>query len=311
MEFKHTPILLNECIEALNIKPNGIYVDGTLGGAGHSSEIVKHLKNGRLIGIDKDIEAINASKIRLEKYLNKTTFVHNDFKNFSSILKELDIQKVDGILLDLGISSYQIDNAERGFSYMLDAPLDMRMNVEQTLSAKTIVNEYDERELANILFLYGEERFAKSIAKKIIIYRSKKTIETTHELVEIIKSGLPAKEKFKGSHPAKKTFQAIRIAVNGELAKLEETLKEMIKSLNKNGRLAVISFHSLEDRIVKNAFKEEAVSCICPPEFPVCVCNHKASIKLINKKPIEPKKSEQDENSRSRSAKLRVIEKIL
>lgn len=311
MEFKHIPILLTECIDNLNINPNGVYVDGTLGGAGHSLEIVKRLKNGRLIGIDKDQEAINASTKRLKEYKNKVTFVNDDFKNYKNILNELKIEKVDGILLDLGISSYQIDNAERGFSYMQDARLDMRMNKSQSLSAYTVVNEYDESELTKILYLYAEERYAKSIARSIVKERGKKPILTTLELVEVIKKGLPPKEKFKGSHPAKKTFQAIRIEVNGELNKLEEVLKDMIKSLSLGGRLAVITFHSLEDRIVKQVFKEHTINCICPPEFPVCVCNHRASVSLVNKKPIEPSEKEQITNSRSKSAKLRVVEKII
>jgi 16S rRNA (cytosine1402-N4)-methyltransferase len=311
MEFKHTPILLKECIDALNIKPDGIYVDGTLGGAGHSSQIVSRLITGKLIGIDKDIEAIEASKKRLTKHLDNIIFVNDDFKNLKTILQNLQIEKVDGILLDLGISSYQIDNAERGFSYMQDARLDMRMNKTQNLSAYTVVNEYEESALANILYQYAEERYSRTIAKKIVENRAQKPIETTLELVEIIKSALPAKEKFKGSHPAKKTFQAIRIEVNGELNKLDEALRHMIEHLNLGGRLAVITFHSLEDRLVKQLFKEYETNCICPPEFPICVCNHKASVKKVFKKPMEPSKEEQLENSRSRSAKLRVVEKII
>jgi len=311
MEFKHIPIMLNDCLEGLNIKPSGIYVDGTLGGAGHSSEIVKRLTSGKLIGIDKDIEAINASKERLKEYGDKVIFVQNDFKNFKKILNDLQIEKVDGILLDLGVSSYQIDNKDRGFSYMLDAPLDMRMDESQSLSAYYVVNKYPESELVKILFLYGEENYAKSIVRKIVEKRAVKPIETTLELVDIIKSGLPAKEKFKGSHPAKKTFQALRIEVNGELSKLDLALKDMIASLNLGGRIAVITFHSLEDRIVKQTFKEHTTNCICPPEFPICVCHHKASIKLINKKPIEANEEEVKANSRSRSAKLRVVEKII
>lgn len=311
MEFKHIPIMLKDCLDGLNINPNGIYVDGTLGGAGHSYEIAKRLTTGKLIGIDKDIEAINASNNRLKEFSDKVILVQNDFKNFKHILEELNIEKVDGVLLDLGISSYQIDNADRGFSYMQDAPLDMRMNASQTLSAKQIVNEYSQEALAKILFLYGEEKYSRSIAKKIVEFRNNSPIETTLELVEIIKSGLPAKEKFKGSHPAKKTFQALRIEVNGELSELDTVLNDMVKALNKGGRLAVITFHSLEDRIVKQTFKELTLNCICPPDFPVCVCDHRATIKLINKKPIEASEKETKENTRSRSAKLRVIEKIV
>ena len=311
MEFKHTSIMLNDCIEGLNIKPNGIYVDGTLGGAGHSLEIVKHLKTGKLIGIDKDQEAINASKTRLADYSKNTIFVNDDFKNFKNILKELNIEKVDGVLLDLGISSYQIDNAERGFSYMKDAPLDMRMNKEQALSAYTVVNEYSEAEITKILFNYAEEKFARGIAQRIVDARKTSPIKTTLELVEVIKKGLPTKELYKGSHPAKKTFQAIRIEVNGELNRLTETIEDMINALNKGGRIAIITFHSLEDRIVKQIFKEQTIDCICPSDFPICICNHRASIKLINKKPIEATKEEKEENSRSKSAKLRIAEKII
>ncbi|MDD4211011.1 MAG: 16S rRNA (cytosine(1402)-N(4))-methyltransferase RsmH [Clostridia bacterium] len=311
MEFKHTPIMLEDCLEGLNIKPNGIYVDGTLGGAGHSFEIVKRLKNGKLIGIDKDIEAINASRIRLADYSKKTIFVNDDFKNFKNIIADLDISKVDGILLDLGVSSYQIDNAERGFSYMKDAPIDMRMDKNQYLSAYIVVNEYPESEITKILFNYGEERYAKNIAKRIVEAREKEPIKTTLELVEIIRYAVPPKQRYKGSHPAKKTFQAIRIEVNGELAKLTETIRDMIESLNKGGRIAIITFHSLEDRIVKQVFKEFTIDCICPSDFPICVCNHRASLKLINKKPIEASSYEEEANSRSKSAKLRIAEKII
>jgi 16S rRNA (cytosine1402-N4)-methyltransferase len=311
MEFKHTPIMLNACIEGLNIKPNGIYVDGTLGGAGHSLEIVKRLTTGKLIGIDKDEEAINASKKRLADYSKNTVFVNDDFKNFKSILKELNIEKVDGVLLDLGISSYQIDNAERGFSYMKNAPLDMRMNKEQALSAYNVVNEYSEAELTKILFTYAEEKFARGIAQRIVEARKISPIKTTLELVDIIKKGLPTKELYKGSHPAKKTFQAIRIEVNGELSKLTETIKDMIDALNKGGRIAIITFHSLEDRIVKQVFKEHTINCICPNDFPICICEHRATLKLINRKPIEASAEEISENTRSKSAKLRIAEKIV
>jgi 16S rRNA (cytosine1402-N4)-methyltransferase len=312
MEFKHTPIMLEECLSGLDIKPDGIYVDGTLGGAGHSLEIVKRLSSkGKLIAIDKDIEAIKASKEKLIDYTEKVIFVNDDFKNYESILKTLNIQKVDGILLDLGVSSYQIDNKTRGFSYINDAELDMRMNKQQDISAKEIVNEYDESKLVKIFFEYGEEKFAKSIARKIVQKRQDQPITKTGELVDIIKSAVPPKVRYKASHPAKKVFQAIRIEVNGELTKLDQAIKQMIDSLKKDGRIAIISFHSLEDRIVKQVFKKQVKDCICPPEFPICICNHQASIKLINRKPLVATSEETMENSRSKSAKLRVAKKII
>lgn len=311
MEFSHIPVMLNECIDGLNIKPNGTYVDCTMGGAGHSSIIADKLSSeGTLICIDKDIEAIQVGKERLKDKKPKIIFVNEDFKNYKSILAENGIEKVDGVLIDLGVSSYQIDNAERGFSYRFDAPLDMRMDKSQSLSAYEVVNSYSYEELIKILFEYGEEDFAKSIARNIIKTRETKNIETTGELVKIIESSVPSKVLHKGGSVAKKTFQAIRIEVNGELAGLDKALKEMIFSLNKGGRLVVLTFHSLEDRIVKTVFKDESTGCICPKELPICVCHHKEVVKLINKKPIVASESELKVNSRSTSAKLRIVEKL-
>ena len=310
MEFKHISVLLNECIEGLNIKEDGIYVDGTLGGAGHSSEIIKNLcERGRLIGIDQDKDALKAAKEKLKDY-NNVTFVHSNFYNIENILHDLNIAGVDGILMDLGVSSYQLDNGERGFSYMQDAPLDMRMNRENSFSAYDVVNDYSEEELYRIIRDYGEEKFAKRIANFIVNKRSEKNIETTLELVEIIKDAIPAKARREGPHPAKRTFQAIRIEVNSELSILNKAIEDGVNKLNSGGRMAIITFHSLEDRIVKNKFRDLAVSCRCPKEFPVCICGEKAKVKVISRKAIEPSKQEVEENPRSRSAKLRVIEKL-
>lgn len=310
MEFNHVSVLLNECLEGLNIKENGIYVDGTLGGAGHSSEILKRLsKEGRLIGIDQDTDALKAAKERLKDYSN-VTFVHSNFSNIENVLNNLNIDGVDGILMDLGVSSYQLDEGERGFSYMKDAPLDMRMNRENDFSAYNVVNEYSEEDLYRIIRDYGEEKFAKRIASFIVENRQEKNIETTLELVEIIKNAIPAKARREGPHPAKRTFQAIRIEVNSELSILNKTIEYGVEKLNKGGRMAIITFHSLEDRIVKNKFRDLAVSCRCPKEFPVCVCGEKAKVKIISRKAIEPTKEEVEINPRSRSAKLRVIEKL-
>lgn len=310
MEFNHVSVLLNECLEGLNIKENGIYVDGTLGGAGHSSEILKRLSNeGRLIGIDQDTDALKAAKERLKDYSN-VTFVHSNFSNIENVLNNLNIDGVDGILMDLGVSSYQLDEGERGFSYMKDAPLDMRMNRENDFSAYNVVNEYSEEDLYRIIRDYGEEKFAKRIASFIVENRQEKNIETTLELVEIIKNAIPAKARREGPHPAKRTFQAIRIEVNSELSILNKTIEDGVEKLNKGGRMAIITFHSLEDRIVKNKFRDLAVSCRCPKEFPVCVCGEKAKVKIISRKAIEPTKEEVEINPRSRSAKLRVIEKL-
>ncbi len=310
MEFNHISVLLNECLEGLNIKENGIYVDGTLGGAGHSSEILKRLSNeGRLIGIDQDTDALKAAKERLKNYSN-VTFVHSNFSSIENVLNNLNIDGVDGILMDLGVSSYQLDEGERGFSYMKDAPLDMRMNRDKDFSAYNVINEYSEEDLYRIIRDYGEEKFARRIASFIVENRQEKNIETTLELVEIIKSAIPAKARREGPHPAKRTFQAIRIEVNSELSILNKTIEDGVGKLNKGGRMAIITFHSLEDRIVKNKFRDLAVSCRCPKEFPVCVCGEKAKVKVISRKAIEPTKEEVDINPRSRSAKLRVIEKL-
>ena len=310
MEFNHISVLLNECLEGLNIKENGIYVDGTLGGAGHSSEILKRLSNeGRLIGIDQDTDALKAAKERLKNYSN-VTFVHSNFSSIENVLNNLNIDGVDGILMDLGVSSYQLDEGERGFSYMKDAPLDMRMNRDNDFSAYNVINEYSEEDLYRIIRDYGEEKFARRVASFIVENRQEKNIETTLELVEIIKSAIPAKARREGPHPAKRTFQAIRIEVNSELSILNKTIEDGVGKLNKGGRMAIITFHSLEDRIVKNKFRDLAVPCRCPKEFPVCVCGEKAKVKVISRKAIEPTKEEVDINPRSRSAKLRVIEKL-
>lgn len=310
MEFKHVSVLLNECLEGLNIKENGIYVDCTLGGAGHSSEIIKRLdKSGLLIGIDQDTDALNAAGLRLKDYDNKK-LVHSNFYNIKSILDELDIEGVDGILMDLGVSSYQLDTGERGFSYMQDAPLDMRMNRENALSAYEVVNTYSEEEIYRIIRDYGEEKFAKRIANFIVTRREERPIETTLELVEVIKNAIPAKARREGPHPAKRTFQAIRIEVNSELTILNKTIEDGVSKLNKGGRMAIITFHSLEDRIVKLKFRELANPCTCPKEFPICNCGKTPTVKLLKRKAIEPSKEEVEVNPRSRSAKLRVIEKI-
>ncbi|VYU63212.1 16S rRNA (cytosine(1402)-N(4))-methyltransferase RsmH [Clostridium tertium] len=310
MEFKHVSVLLNECIEGLNIKENGIYVDGTLGGGGHSLEILKNLSSeGILIGIDQDQDALKAASLRLQDF-NNVKYVHSNFYNIDRVLSDLNIEKIDGMLMDLGVSSYQLDTGDRGFSYMQDAPLDMRMNRENDLSAYEVVNDYSEEEIFRIIKDYGEEKFAKRIAKFIVERREKEPIKTTLELVEIIKAAIPAKARREGPHPAKRTFQAIRIEVNSELSILNKAIEDGVNRLNKGGRMAIITFHSLEDRIVKLKFKELATSCTCPKEFPICVCGGKAKVKLISRKAIEPSEEEVLENPRSRSAKLRVIEKL-
>ena len=311
MEFAHKSVLLEETIDNLNIKPDGIYVDGTLGGAGHSEQIVKRLgEGGRLIGIDQDEDAIAAASKRLEPYGDKVTIVRDNYQNFRRILDELNIQKVDGILLDLGVSSYQLDNADRVFTYRVDAPLDMRMDNRQTKTAKDIVNDYSEAELFRILKDYGEERYAKSIAYHICKYRENKVIETTEELNDIIRGSIPAKARNGQGHPSKQTFQAIRIELNRELDVLRDSIDGMIASLNPGGRLCIITFHSLEDRIVKLAFRKNENPCICPPNFPVCTCGRKPLGKVITRKPIIPGERELEENSRSKSSKLRVFEAI-
>lgn len=312
MEFNHKSVMLTECIDALDIKPSGIYFDGTVGGAGHSSEILKRLdKNGLLLGTDKDDDALKVSTERLSKIGNNFRLFKSDFKNFSNILKENNIDKVDGILLDLGVSSYQLDNGERGFSYMKNAKLDMRMDRSNPLSAYEVVNTYSPEKLTKILFEYGEENFAKTIVKNIVEYRAIKPIEDTNTLAEIIKKSIPKKVAMQKGNPCKKTFQAIRIEVNGELSGLYDCIVDMIDHLNFGGRIVILTFHSLEDRIVKDAFKLCATDCICPKNIPVCVCGHKASIKLTNKKPIVASDLEQKENTRSQSAKLRIAEKII
>ncbi len=308
MEFKHKPVLLNECIEGLNIKENGIYVDGTLGGAGHSKEIVKRLsKDGNLIGIDRDEEALKAAQENLKEYKN-VKYIHGNHDDIKEILEEIGIEKVDGILLDLGVSSYQLDEKNRGFSYLGENELDMRMDKNQSLTAKTVVNTYKEEDLANIIYEYGEEKFSRSIARNICEYRKEREIETTKELVEIIEKSIP-KSKQKDGHPAKRTFQAIRIEVNNEIKPLEKTIEDCIDVLKSNGRLCVITFHSLEDRAVKNAFNKAKGICTCPKDLPYCVCGAKELGKIVNRKPIEACSEEKEENSRSKSAKLRIFEK--
>ncbi|CDI49768.1 16S rRNA (cytosine(1402)-N(4))-methyltransferase RsmH [Clostridium tetani] len=310
MEFKHISVLLDECIEGLNIKENGIYVDCTLGGAGHSSEILKKLsKEGKLVGIDQDEEALKAASKKLKEYEN-VLYKHSNFYHIKDILEELQVGKVDGILMDLGVSSYQLDEKSRGFSYMQNAPLDMRMNKKSSLDAYEVVNFYDENKLAKIIKDYGEERFAKRISSFIVESRENKKIETTGELVDIIKRAIPAKFRREGPHPAKRTFQAIRIEVNGELEILNKAIEDSVKSLKSEGRIAIITFHSLEDRIVKNKFKELEDPCICPKDFPICTCGKEPLVKIITRKPIDPSKEEVEANPRSRSAKLRIAEKL-
>lgn len=309
MEFKHKSVLLNECLDGLNIKEDGIYVDGTLGGAGHSNEILKRLKkDGMLIGIDRDMDALNAAKKRLENFDN-VIFVHDNHANIRNILKEQKINGVDGILLDLGVSSYQLDEASRGFSYMADAKLDMRMNQEDCISAYDVVNNYSEQKLASIFFDYGEERYSKQISRKICQIRENKKIETTLQLVDVIKSAIPSRALQEKQHPAKRVFQAIRIEVNEELSKLQKAVEDSIYSLNDAGRLCIITFHSLEDKIVKHTYEQMQGKCTCPKDFPVCVCGYKSYGKIINKKPIVATSEELEENPRSRSAKLRIFER--
>lgn len=310
MEFHHVSVLLEEVLEGLNIKGDGIYVDGTLGGAGHSLEIVKRLKTGKLIGIDQDTNALDKSREVLKEQLDKVVLVHDNYVNIKSVLEDLNIEKVDGILLDLGVSSHQLDTEERGFSHNKDAPLDMRMDSSKNFSAWNVVNEYSEDEITRILYEYGEEKWAKRISQFIIQERNVKPIDTTFELVSVIKKAIPKKVRMEGHHPAKKTFQAIRIEVNGELDVLKAAIKDMVEVLNPNGRLAIITFHSLEDRIVKEEFKELFKDCICPPEMPQCVCDKRREINILTRKPIVPSKRELENNPRSRSSKLRVAEKI-
>ena len=310
MEFAHRSVLLNECIDALAIKPDGIYLDGTLGGAGHSLQICRNLTTGRLIGVDRDLVALEAAKKRLYRHAKKVTLVHDNFENVGAILTALGLDRIDGMLFDLGVSSPQLDDAERGFSYQQDAPLDMRMNPDRPFSAYDVVNGYDEDELDRVIFTYGEERWARRIAQFIVKEREAKPIETTGELVDIIKKAVPKGARKDGPHPAKRTFQAIRIEVNGELEVLQRAIDDVAARLAVGGRLCIITFHSLEDRIVKEAFRKQENPCICPPQFPVCVCGKKPLGRVITRKPILPSKEELEENPRSRSAKLRVLEGV-
>lgn len=309
-DYGHVPVLLKECLDALAIKPDGVYVDGTLGRAGHSLEIVKRLTTGRLIGIDRDETAIAAAQERLADYMDRVTLVHSNFDRIGDILAELHIDGADGMLFDLGVSSPQLDDAERGFSYMHDAPLDMRMDRTAYLTAREVVNDWSYEELRRILFEYGEERYAPAIARRIVQQREQKPIETTLELVDVIKSAMPPQALREKQHPAKRSFQAIRIAVNGELDALPPMLEAATAHLNRGGRLAVISFHSLEDRIIKKTLQELATGCTCPPKFPVCVCGKKPKLKLVSRKPIVADEAELERNPRARSAKLRVAEKV-
>ncbi len=310
MDFLHKPVMLNECIDMLNIVPSGIYVDGTLGGAGHSLEIVKRLDSGKLIAFDQDIEAIKNAKIKLKAYEDKVILIHDNFRNIKKSLEDIDIFRINGLLLDLGVSSYQLDSPERGFSYRYDAPLDMRMNQSSQISAKYIVNTYSEEDLKRIIRDYGEEKWASRIAQFIVEERMKKPIDTTGELVQIIKAAIPKKAREEEQHPAKRTFQAIRIETNHELDVIHDVLESAVELLLPGGVISVITFHSLEDRIVKNFFRDESTGCICPPEIPVCVCNHQARLRLAHRKPLVPSEEELRENPRSRSAKVRGAIKL-
>ena len=310
MEFIHKSVLLDECIDSLNIKPEGIYVDGTLGGAGHSLEIVKRLDGGKLVAFDQDMDAIENARIKLAEYMDRVILIHSNFENLGEKLDENGITGIDGLLLDLGVSSYQLDTPERGFSYMHDAPLDMRMDKSLTESAWDIINRYSEAELSDIIRNYGEENWHARIAAFIVERRSEKPIETTFELVDIIKAAVPRKARDENLHPAKRTFQAIRIAVNRELDVIEKVIREATEKMNRGGVIAIITFHSLEDRIVKNVFRDLSAGCICPPEFPVCTCNTVAKLKLLTKKPIISSKEELEENPRARSAKLRCAVRL-
>ncbi len=309
-EFHHISVLLGECLDGLNIRPDGIYVDGTLGGAGHSSKIAGRLTTGRLIGIDRDPIALKAAGERLEKFGERVTLVHSNFCEISNVLDDLGIEAVDGILLDLGVSSPQLDDGSRGFSYMVDAPLDMRMNNGDIMTAETVVNTWSYEELRRILYDYGEERYAPQIANAICRRRESAPIKTTLELVDVIRSAMPAAALREKQHPAKRSFQAIRIAVNDELGAVRKVMEAAIPRLNPGGRLAIITFHSLEDRIVKNGMNDAAKGCTCPPNFPVCVCGKKPQVKIITRKPITASEEELEYNPRSRSAKLRVCEKL-
>lgn len=310
MEFEHISVLLNEAIEGLNIKKDGIYVDGTLGGAGHSKEIVKRLGNGKLVGIDQDADAIKKATEELKEFKDKVIIVHNNFKNIDVIMKEQNISGIDGLLLDLGVSSHQLDEGDRGFSYNKNSFLDMRMDISQDLSGWDVVNKYSKKELERIIKEYGEERWAARIAEFIETERQIKAIDTTGDLVDVIKKAIPSGARKDGPHPAKRTFQAIRIEVNKELEILKDSINKAVKLLNTGGRICIITFHSLEDRIVKETFKELNLDCICPPEMPICVCNKKKELNIVTKKPILPSEKEIEFNPRARSAKLRIGEKV-
>ena len=309
-QFAHVPVMPGEVTEGLNIREDGIYLDCTLGGGGHSELILKKLTTGRLIAIDKDEEALAYAKSRLSGYGDKVTFVHSDFKRAGEVLDELNVDRIDGVLMDLGVSSYQLDAAERGFSYRFDAPLDMRMDKTQFLTAFNVVNEYNELDIADILFRYGEERYARKIAANIIRYREQQSIRTTGQLAEIVEKSYPPKERFKGGNPCKRTFQAIRIEVNDELRALDEIIGKLAERLNKGGRICVITFHSLEDRIVKREFQYLEAKCICPPKQPVCTCNKVQTVKIITKKPLTASEEELAVNPRAQSAKLRIAERV-
>lgn len=309
-EYTHKPVLLRECLDSLNIRPNGIYVDGTLGRAGHSLEIVKRLTTGRLIAIDRDKSALDAAPTRLEGYMDRVTLIRGNFGDLRSILTSLGVNSVDGMLFDLGVSSPQLDDGSRGFSYLQDAPLDMRMDQSASLTARDVVNSWSQEELRRILWQYGEERYSGPIASAIVRERAEASIETTGQLAELVRSAMPAKAKREKQHPAKRSFQAIRIAVNDELGEVERLLDGALDMLNASGRLAVISFHSLEDRLVKTAYASWAKGCICPPDFPVCVCGRTPKVKLVGKRPITADEAELKDNPRARSAKLRVAEKL-
>ena len=310
MEFKHVSVMLTESVDALNIRDNGIYVDGTLGGGGHSHEILSRNPSIRLIGIDQDTEAVRAASERLKCFGDRVDIANDNFSNVLKILRERNIEAIDGAVLDLGVSSYQLDNAERGFSYMHDAPLDMRMNRNDEKTALDVVNMYTAEELTRVFYEYGEEKWSKRIAEFIVRAREKQPVSTTFELVDIIKSAIPPKARQEGGHPAKRVFQAIRIEVNGELEILEKAIRDFVSVLKSGGRFSVITFHSLEDRIVKQTFADLASGCVCPKDFPVCVCGRKPTVKVITRKPVLPDKTEQEENPRSKSAKLRIIEKL-
>lgn len=309
-KFNHISVLLNECVEGLDINPEGIYVDATLGGGGHSEQIAKRLKGGRLIAIDKDADAISFASERLSAYKDKIDFVHDDFKNIESILTGLNISDIDGVIIDLGVSSYQIDNADRGFSYIKDAPLDMRMDRSQQFSAYDVVNEYGEEELAKLIFAYGDERFSRNIARNIVSERAKAPIATTGQLANIVEYSIPTAARWKKGNPCKRTFQAIRIEVNGELKDLDTAVRCFVAHLTPRGRMCVITFHSEEDRIVKQTLKDLATGCICDKSLPVCVCGRKEIIKFVVNKAVLPTETELNENPRSKSAKLRIIQKL-